>query len=145
LEAPFAGLDHGFRAAADELRRRGFAITLAHPERAARSPTTKAMLEHELAAGTALQLTAGSFAGVYGELVRGAVFQLLSATRRVVIASDAHGGGRMPALGSALDNLAAADHRDPTRFVSAIPRALLEHGLNARPLVAGGVTDRGWR
>ena len=134
LEAPFAGLDRDFRAAADELRRRGFAITLAHPERAAQSPTTTAMLEHELAAGSALQLTAGSFAGVYGEPVRRTAFQLLSATRQVVIASDAHGGGRMPALGSALDELAAAGHGDPTRFVSTIPRALLEHGLDTQPL-----------
>lgn len=135
LEAPFAGLDDEFKAAADELRQRGFAITLAHPERAAQSPTTKAMLEHELVAGSALQLTAGSFAGVYGESVRAAAFQLLSATRRVVIASDAHGDTRMPALRSALDDLAAAGHGDSARFVSAIPRALLEHGLRARPLM----------
>ncbi len=91
------------------------------------------MLEHELAAGSALQLTAGSFAGVYGELVRGVAFQLLSATPRAVIASDAHGGARMPALGLALEHLVAAGHRDPTRFVFATPRALLERGLSARP------------
>jgi protein-tyrosine phosphatase len=135
LEAPFNGLDDGFTVSADELRARGFAITVAHPERAAQSPATTAALAHELAAGSALQLTAGSFGGAYGGVVRSVAFELLSGTPRVVIASDAHGGARMPSLRSALDDLAAAGHRDRTRFVSAIPRALLEHGLGRRPLM----------
>lgn len=33
LEAPFAGLDRGFAAAADERRARGFGVVVAHPER----------------------------------------------------------------------------------------------------------------
>ncbi len=133
LEAPFDGLDERFTVAADALRERGFAVTVAHPERAAQSPTSKAALAHELAAGSALQLTAASFAGIYGPLARALAFQLLNSTPRAVIASDAHSSARMPALRLALDALTAAGDRDPSRFLSAIPRALLEHGLKARP------------
>ncbi len=131
LEAPFSGLDDGFAIAADELRERGFAVVVAHPERALQTPATAAALEHELAAGSALQLTAWSFAGLYGERARTAALRLLRSTPLAAIASDAHGSARMPALRLALDALAAAGERDPGRFVGATPRALLEQGLAA--------------
>ena len=133
LEAPFDGLDDRFTASAEALRERGFAVTVAHPERVAQLATGEATLAHELAVGSALQLTAASFLGVHGEAVRALAFRLLRATPRVVIASDAHGKARMPSLRLALDQLAAAGERDPARYVSSIPRALLEHGINARP------------
>jgi protein-tyrosine phosphatase len=128
LEAPLEGLVPRFTRAADTLRERGFAVTVAHPERSARS-STDAGLEHELAAGSALQLTAGSLVGAFGEPVRVLALELLSSAPRVVIASDAHGGERMPTLRRALDVLAALSESDPERFVSAIPRELL--GLGA--------------
>jgi protein-tyrosine phosphatase len=133
LEAPFDGLDDRFTVSADELRERGFAVTVAHPERAAQLTSGEAALAHELAAGSALQLTAASFIGVHGEAVRALAFRLLKATPRVVIASDAHGTARMPSLLAALDQLAAAGEPDPARFVSSIPRELLERGITARP------------
>lgn len=133
LEAPFSGLDDGFTAAADELRKRGFAVVVAHPERASPTCATEAVLMRELAVGSVLQLTAWSFVGLYGERVRRTALRLLSSTPRAAIASDAHGAERMPALRSALEALAAGGEHDPTRFTAAIPRALLEQGLTGHP------------
>ncbi|MBV9715250.1 MAG: hypothetical protein JOZ64_07735, partial [Solirubrobacterales bacterium] len=45
LEAPFRGMDENFRAAADELRERGFAALVAHPERAMEGSAAPAMLD----------------------------------------------------------------------------------------------------
>ncbi len=141
LEAPFSGLDNGFTLAADELRKRGFAVVVAHPERALQTPATHAALKHELAAGSPLQLTAWSFAGLCGEEARSAALRMLESAPRAVIASDAHGRARMPALRQALAAPAAAGERDPGRLVGAIPRALLEEGLTAR--LAAPVAFRG--
>ena len=41
LESPFDGLDGRFTAAADELRRRGFAVLVAHPERSQPSSSAR--------------------------------------------------------------------------------------------------------
>jgi tyrosine-protein phosphatase YwqE len=90
------------------------------------------VIEHELAADSALQINAWSVAGFYGERMRTTALSLLRRAPRAVIASDAHGGPRMPALGMALDALAATGEPDPLRFVDAGPRALLEQGLAAR-------------
>jgi protein-tyrosine phosphatase len=133
LEAPFRGLDAAYRAAADEVRARGFAVVVAHPDRAMEGRCAQAVLDHELAAGSALQLSAWSFAGLYGERVRTLALRMLRATPRVVIASDAHGGARMPSLRVALDALTASGERNCERFVAAAPRALLEHGLALPP------------
>ena len=133
LEAPFSGLDDGYTAAADELRKRGFAVVVAHPERAAATGATEEVLKRESAAGSLVQLTAGSLVGLYGEPVRLTALRLLSSPPHAVIASDAHGGERMPALRLALDALAAGGEGDPDRFAAAIPRALLEDGLAVHP------------
>jgi protein-tyrosine phosphatase len=129
LEAPFRGMDGDFLAAADELRGRGFSVVIAHPERAMTGPSARAVLDRELATGSPLQLTAWSFAGLYGERVRAIALTLLRGAPRVVIASDAHGGARMPSLRLALDALAATGEPDRERHVAAAPRSLLEHGL----------------
>jgi protein-tyrosine phosphatase len=130
LEAPLDGIDPTYTAAADELRERGFAVVVAHPERALRwSDAGWETLEHELAAGSVVQINAWSVAGTYGEMVRATALWLLRTAPKGVIASDAHGGARMPALGLALDALAAARVPDPERLLDAIPHELLEHGL----------------
>ncbi len=146
LEAPFSGLDDEFTAAADELRRRGFAIVVGHPERALATPETDAVIEHELDTGSVLQLTAWSFLGFYDEQVRHRAWRLLASTPRVVIASDAHGSARMPALRPAIDALTAGGARDPARLAGAIPRTLLDHGIavsGASPRSAVG-QSRSW-
>ncbi len=137
LEAPFAGLNDEFTAAADELRRRGFGIVIAHPERAMHTPATDAALARERVAGSLLQLTAGSFAGLYGERTRTDALTLLRSAPRAVIASDAHGAARMPALRRAVQELTAIGEDAASRFVQDIPHSLLEHGLIAGRVAIG--------
>ena len=130
LEAPLSGLHDGYTFAADEIRERGFGVVVAHPERSLTTGQTGwRVIEHELAVGSALQINAWSVAGLYGERMRTTALALLRRAARAVIASDAHGGPRMPALGMAIDALASTGVQDPHRFVDAGPRALLEHGL----------------
>ena len=134
LEAPLAGIDRAYTVAADELRERGFGVVVAHPERALRwSDAGWETLEHELAAGSVVQINAWSVAGLYGEMVRATALWLLRTAPRAVIASDAHGGSRMPALVMAHDALAGARVTEATRLFADNPRALLEEGLAARP------------
>jgi protein-tyrosine phosphatase len=83
LEAPFSGLDASYTAAADELRERGLAVLVAHPERARTTATSASVLQHELAAGSALQLTAWSFAGMNGEEACAAALRLVHGPRVV--------------------------------------------------------------
>jgi protein-tyrosine phosphatase len=131
LEAPLAGLEDDYTLAADEIRERGFGVVVAHPERSMikTGEVGWRVIEHELAAGSAVQINAWSVAGLYGERMRTTALSLLRRAPRAVIASDAHGGPRMPALGMALDALAANGVADPLRFVDAGPRELLEQGL----------------
>ena len=134
LEAPLDGVRADYNIAAAELRERGFGVVVAHPERALTTGEAGwRAIEHELAAGSALQINAWSVAGLYGERMRTTALSLLQRAERAVIASDAHGEARMPSLGMAIDALAATGTRDPRRFVDAGPRRLLEQGLAARP------------
>ena len=133
LEAPFTGLDDGFAVAAGGLRARGFAVVVAHPERSLGAAELGwQVLERELRAGSALQLTAWSLAGLNGEPARKAALHLLHANRLVAVASDAHGAARMPALRLALDALTGLGERDARRYVASVPHALLERGLAAQ-------------
>jgi protein-tyrosine phosphatase len=129
LEAPFAGLDGDFTAAAGELRARGFAVVVAHPERVERAEANATVLAHELAAGSVLQLTAASVLGGNGETARAGALAFLSTAPRAVIASDAHGSHRPPQLRPALAALAASGEAAPERYAATIPLALLEQGL----------------
>lgn len=134
LETPFAGAHQDFVEAADELRHRGFALVIAHPERAHPTPEGAATIQRELALGSVLQLTAASLTGEYGSEARAAALEFLGYCAPAVIASDAHGrrAGRMPALSTAIAELRRVGHPDPGRHVEANPRALLAHGLPAR-------------
>ncbi len=134
LEAPLTGLDGAYTVAAEELRERGLAVVVAHPERSlGRAAAGWQALEHELAAGSRLQINAWSVAGCYGQRVRDIAFNLLGRAPRAVIASDAHGGQRMPALGLVLATLVSSGmaHTDAIRLISDGPRGLLEYGVDA--------------
>src|SRR5437763_4934458 len=90
LESPFEGLGEELHAAADELRDRGFAVVVAHPERSAVvMANNAAVLRRELAAGSLLQVNAWSLAGGYGaEAERHALWRVGSA---VVTRPASHG------------------------------------------------------
>lgn len=134
LEAPLRGLEDDYTVVADELRERGFAVVVAHPERSFNHPeAARRAVEHELAAGSALQINAWSVAGLYGERVRANAVALLRRTPRAVVASDAHGAARMPALGLAVEALSGAGVDHPVRLMSSDPLELLERGLAVAP------------
>lgn len=134
LETPFEGADGDFAQAADELRRRGFGLVIAHPERARLTLESTATIRRELALGSVPQLTAAALTGGYGPTARTAALLLLGDRSPAVVASDAHGcrAGRMPALSAAVTELRRLGQADPGRHVSATPRALLTHGLAPR-------------
>jgi protein-tyrosine phosphatase len=134
LEAPLRGLDEDYSVAADELRERGFGVVVAHPERSLKGSTVGwEAIEHELAAGSALQINAWSVAGLYGENVRNTAVALLHRAPRAVIASDAHGRQRMPALRLGLDALASARVPEAGRLVTVAAHGLLAHGVSGAP------------
>jgi protein-tyrosine phosphatase len=129
LECPFAGLDENFSEAADELRSRGFACVLAHPERARPLPGADATLARELARGSILQVNAFSIAGRLGPEIGARAAELLRANPWAVVASDAHNPARPPALRLAVAALRADRDADPLRRIDAVPQALLHRGL----------------
>jgi protein-tyrosine phosphatase len=134
VESPFGGLDDEFAAATDELRDRGFATVIAHPERAAdvvdEDGRPGAGLRRELAAGAVLQVNASSLLGRHGGPARDAGVQI---ARRyaVALASDAHSPWKPPSLG---DGVAAAIELGvpaplARRMADSAPRALMRNGL----------------
>jgi protein-tyrosine phosphatase len=136
VETPFGGLTETFHAATDELRDRGFAIVLAHPERSAGLlGARRASLDRELAAGAALQVNAFSVAGRHGADAQRAATELVALGSVSAIASDAHGGPRTPALTPASEALIAAGFGASTvrALVDSGPRRLLARGLEAVP------------
>jgi protein-tyrosine phosphatase len=133
LEAPFHGIDDDYTNAADDLRNQGFAIVVAHPERAAQIASTERAIEYELGRGSVFQLTAWSFVGRYGDHVRALARRLLRRAPGSVIASDAHGRDRMPSLSIAVAELRSAGERDAERYAGLRPQTLLNHGLTLAP------------
>lgn len=130
LEAALGGVDETYTEAADELRTRGFGVVMAHPERALRSGQAGwDAIEHELAAGSAMQVNAWSLAGYYGNRVRDDAFEILRLAPLAAVASDAHGRERTPALRLAHEALTAAGDPDPGRLMGTVPATLLVRGL----------------
>jgi protein-tyrosine phosphatase len=134
VESPFGGLDDDFAAATDELRERGFAIVLAHPERAAGVLEAGALgLRRELSAGTVLQVNASSLLGRHGGAARAAGTEL---ARRypVALASDAHSAWKPPSLSAGLAAAVELGVPEPLarRMADSAPRALLRNGLALR-------------
>jgi protein-tyrosine phosphatase len=133
LETPFEGLTAGVNACADELRDRGFGVVLAHPERSAGLlDTNRSGLDHELRAGSALQVNGYSLAGWHGEPVRRAALRLIELGLVTAIASDAHGGARRPALTLGHDMVVDAGIAPgiARSLVDSGPRRLMVRGLD---------------
>jgi protein-tyrosine phosphatase len=137
VETPFQGIDEDFHAATAELRALGFGVLVAHPERSADAALEGAAgLRREIAAGSRAQLNALSLTGGHGEDARRSAWELLEDDLVAVVASDAHGPSRPPALRMACEALldgglapAAAN-----TLVATAPRALLARGMRRTPL-----------
>ncbi len=131
VETPFEGLTAEFTEATRELRDRGFSCVLAHPERGLGTLDDDcAALRSEIDRGGLLQVNGSSIAGWHGDVARDVGLELV-ARLPAVVASDAHGRLRPPAL-SVASEVAAATGLAPTLTADLIdhgPRALLRTGL----------------
>ena len=137
VEAPFHGIGEDFHAATAELRTRGFGVLVAHPERSADAALDAAAgLRRELAAGSLAQLNALSLTGGHGEEACASAWALIADGLVAVVASDAHGPSRPPALRLAHDALLGGGLAPATAsaLVKTGPRALLSRGM--RPSAA---------
>jgi protein-tyrosine phosphatase len=134
VEAPFEEIHEDFHAATAELRARGFGVLVAHPERSADAALDGAAgLRREIAAGSLAQLNALSLTGGHGEDALAAAWELLADGLVSVVASDAHGPSRPPALRLAYDALLEGGLSPAAAgaLVEAGPRALLTQGVPA--------------
>jgi protein-tyrosine phosphatase len=139
VEAPFEGFGADFRAAAAELRERGFGVLVAHPERSADATLDGCKgLRRELDAGSLAQVNAQSLTGEHGEDARAAAWRLIDQGVVAAIASDAHGPTRPPALRAARRALleAGVPHATAELLVRAGPCELLQRGIQPRAAVA---------
>jgi len=138
VEAPFEGIGEDFHEATSELRERGFGVLVAHPERSADAAHDGARgLRRELAAGSLAQLNALSLTGDHGGQARAAALALAREGLAAVVASDAHGPTRPPALAAAAARLASASGSDlARRLTHSGPRTLLARGIASREPVS---------
>jgi protein-tyrosine phosphatase len=139
VEIPFDGIGEDFHAATAELRARGFGVLVAHPERSADAALDGAAgLRRELAAGSRAQVNALSFTGGHGADARRAAWELLGDGLVAVVASDAHGPTRPPAMRLAHEALVMGGLAPATAMavVGSEPRQLLARGLRPGRLVA---------
>jgi protein-tyrosine phosphatase len=135
VETPFEQLGAEFHAATDELRARGFAVLLGHPERSADAALDGAQgLRRELGLGARAQVNALSLAGRHGADAEAAAHRLVAAGLVDVVASDAHGPTRPPAL--VLARRALSERRVDAAAVLTLthtaPRHLLLRGIPRR-------------
>jgi protein-tyrosine phosphatase len=139
VETPFGAIGEDFHAANDELRDRGFGVVLAHPERGADAALCGAAgLRRELASGSLAQVNAMSLAGGHGEDAEVAALALVVEGLVAVIASDAHGPTRPPAL--AIARRAMRDRGVPAAVAHSLTgsatRRLLTHGVKPQRALA---------
>ncbi|MGZ8704860.1 MAG: CpsB/CapC family capsule biosynthesis tyrosine phosphatase, partial [Aeromicrobium sp.] len=139
IEAPFEGIGVGFHSAAAELRERGFGVLIAHPERSVDAIADGARgLRRELAAGSLAQLNAQSLTGEHGAEAATAAWRLIREGSVAVIASDAHGPTRPPALAAARRALleAGTSRAYADLLVTSGPLRLLRCGIRAQAAIA---------
>jgi protein-tyrosine phosphatase len=136
VEVPFAGVDAEFIETCGHLRSRGYALLIAHPERAAGIlPEGLELLRTEIEAGALLQVNVCSLLGNHGAEAQDAAHALVRDGRAFVLASDAHPGSREHTLrlGFELALRAGATSLQAWRLTQGNPRFLLEHGIPPAP------------
>jgi protein-tyrosine phosphatase len=140
LEAPLPGVGDldDFEPAAQELRDRGYALLVGHPERSPAMRAAPAAIDRILDAGDRIQVNGSSLIGYHGSGPRDAAIELARTGHAAVLASDAHQpGSRGPVLGPAVAVLREQGVADAERLASSAPRGLLDRGIApARRLAA---------
>jgi protein-tyrosine phosphatase len=138
LECPFAPIGGAMEPMVADLRRRGFQVLLAHPERSPTFQRDVRRLERLVELGASAQVTAGSLAGSFGGLVSRTASAMLEAGLVHVIASDAHDTRRRtPDLRVAAEQLTQryGDLEDQLAWMTEeVPAAIVDgRPLPARP------------
>jgi protein-tyrosine phosphatase len=132
MEAPFAGISAEFVETCRRLRARGYALLIAHPERAAGLiPGGLEMLGDEIRAGSLLQINVCSLMGNHGRAIQSAAVGLVRDGLAFVLASDAHPGTREHTvrLGCQLALDAGASPWQAWRLTQGNPSFLLDSGI----------------
>jgi tyrosine-protein phosphatase YwqE len=114
-------------------------VLVAHPERSADASLDGSTgLRAELAAGSLAQLNALSLTGQHGEEACSAAWELVAEGLIAVIASDAHGPTRPPALERARRTLVevGVSRAVALSLVGSAPHRLLTAGFGAAQAVA---------
>ena len=102
LECPLSPSAAPIEPTVDDLRRRGFAVLLAHPERSPAFMRSPEPLQRLVERGALAQVTATAFTGEFGGVVRRTAFAMVERRIVHVLASDAHDAyDRPPGLGGA--------------------------------------------
>jgi len=150
LELPPGYVPVGAARYIERLMRQRIRPMIAHPERNTDVIRDPAILDPLLAAGSFLQLNAGSLTGEFGRAVRRRARQLLALRVFKVLASDAHDlQSRQPILSRGL--AAAADIIGPQEAMALVygnPAAIVfgkrlaTRRLDRRQLVAAGLDPR---
>jgi protein-tyrosine phosphatase len=96
LECPFAPMGSTMEPMVADLRRRGFAVLLAHPERSPTYQREPARLARLVELGAVAQVTGGALSGGFGDRAQRAAFGLLEAGLVHVLASDSHDSTHRP-------------------------------------------------
>ena len=136
LEVPFAGVGAPFLEACRHVRRHGFGLLIAHPERAAGLlPAGLARLRPVLEDGALLQVNVCSLLGRHGDEAQHAGARLVRDGLAYVLASDGHGRTRRHTLaeGPPAASRAGASALRGRQLTEANPRFLLHHGIPALP------------
>ena len=137
VETPFHGIGEDFHAATATLRALGFGVLVAHPERSADAAIGDTSgLRREPAAGSMAQLNALSLTGRHGQDARRSAWELLRLGLVDVVASDAHGPSRPPALRTAHEALldGGLAPTAATALIATAPRELLARGMRRTPV-----------
>lgn len=128
----FPGAEEAFRAGGRELRARGYAALVGHPER---SPHLwkdgLPCLGDPLDRSAPLQINASSLLGRHGHKARRLALELARSQRPALLASDAHRPTRGPSLSAAVDILVAEglERAAVEPMAGRLPRRLLSEGL----------------
>jgi protein-tyrosine phosphatase len=132
LEFPYYGWPLDLETRVFELRGKGLAVVVAHPERNAEVQAAPARLERVVERGVLVQLTSASLDGRLGRRAQKAAFELLERGLAHLVASDAHDPGvRAVGLGSAV---AALNDEELARWLTVdVPAAIVAgDGIPAR-------------
>jgi protein-tyrosine phosphatase len=147
MEPPFAPIVTGLETILGSLRRDGYRILLAHPERCPAFHRDPAMLESLVSSGVLTSITAGSLVGQFGGDVRRFALGLVRDGLAHNVASDAHDHvKRPPGIAAELERAGLAPLID--WLTRAVPTAILsgDDRIPPRPIVelAGARDEHGW-